>query len=169
MIMKRSKMYRKARPFCDTRLFPVAILWACVLLVYLTAAKGIGFLSQSGGDLRLSLVNLSSFGDGRLVLVLVLATLALKAFTSLIELNVNRSSINRANVDRFNRRMWDEVSSASTHVAAALFASVFLQESVQASSATAPARTLFALGLIAMAFFFYSVAEEQPEAHPETR
>lgn len=118
-------MVRKFLPFLKKRLFTVSMIWLSVVLFYNLVALGFEYMVKPGGGNRLELTPISSFGDGRLVLVLSLAALTLMGVFSLILLNVNRDSVSVDRVHRFLYGLWDEVSSASTHVGAALFASLY--------------------------------------------
>jgi len=170
-MFKKSKIYRKAGPFMDNRFFPVLILWGCVLAVYNCATWGIEYLSDGAQSVHLTLVSLASFGDGRVVMLLSLATLAVMGLTSLLFLNVNRRSLNLKNIDLIVYRMWDEVSSASMHASAALFVSVYGRagEDVHYSLSMGPTRMLPAVALAVMAFLFYHwEGDAEPEASNAT-
>ncbi|MYN11234.1 hypothetical protein [Pseudoduganella aquatica] len=157
--MKQTKMYRKVKPFCVNRLFPVATLWLFAVAIYWSASWVVGFLSEGGGATRLNLVSLAAFGDGRVVLILSLCALAAMSVLSLIELNVNARSINRANMERFPRQLWDEVSSASAHAGAALIASVYWSGGEGVSRTVEQGRMLTAVALLGIAFLSYHLDE----------
>ncbi|MBB3117606.1 hypothetical protein [Pseudoduganella violacea] len=159
--MKQTKLYRKVKPFVENRLFPVAALWLFALAIFESAAWMVGYLSEGGAPTRLHLVNLSAFGDGRVVLLLSVCALAAMGVVSMIDLNVNRRSINRAKVERFPHQLWDEVSSASAHAGAALCASVYWGGGESLSRAVEQGRLVTACALMGIAFFAYHW--EEPE------
>lgn len=107
-------------PFIKRRLFPVALLWTGVLFTYVAAGTLLQAMAADGRAVNFRPVALESFADGHLVAALSLGTLSLMGFFSLVLMNVSVSGGDQTRVLDFLYRVWDEVSSASTHVGCAL-------------------------------------------------
>ncbi|MYM37470.1 hypothetical protein GTP38_24395 [Duganella sp. FT94W] len=159
--MKDSKIYRKIKPYCNRRLFPILLLWTCSLLVYRGLFFGTGYLSVAEPS-NFHLVDLSTFGDGRVVLLLTLSVLTVMGISSLVKANVNRKPINLGRIEAVTGHLWDEVSSASTHAVAALFASIYWQDTVQLSPPQIAERMMIVVGLALFGFACYDI--EEPES-----
>lgn len=159
VMIKGSKLYRKVRPFCDNRLYPVLLMWGCSLLACKTMVWAMGYLTEGEQHPQLNLVNLSTFGDGRAILLLALSVLMVMAVSFVIKTNVNASSINQASVDWWTRRLWDEVSSAATHAGAALFVSLYWPFVAQLPPREASARMTVAVGLALLGFICFDISD----------
>lgn len=121
--IKTYLLVRKTGPFIIKRLLPVSLIWASVALVYWTLSSGLEFFVEGGGQPALELTSLGNFADGRLVAILFFGVMAIMGLSNILMLNVSHDSNDRNRMTLFFYGLLDEVSSASTHVGAALGAS----------------------------------------------
>lgn len=118
-------LFRKAWNYLRMRMVVVALLW----LAAGGALKAINWLAQSLSEKAqepLKTLSLGAFSDYRLIVILGLSVLAMAGLLSLILMNISPNKDDQSWVIDFLARLWDEVSSASTHAGAVLIsASVF--------------------------------------------
>jgi len=131
--VKKYLFFRKFWPFLRKRAFPVMLIWASVVLVYWTLTSGLGLFLEGCGRDGLTLTSLMNFADGRVVAVLFFGVMAIMGVFTVMMLNLSHDERDRNRMTLFFYDLLDEVSSASTHVGAALIAALAHQAALAAS------------------------------------
>lgn len=132
-VIKTFLLFRKFGPFLRKRAFPVLLIWASVVLVYWTLTSGLGVFLEGCGREELTLTSLMSFADGRVVAVLFFGVMAIMGLFTMMLLNLNHGARDRNRMTLFFYDLLDEVSSAATHVGAALAAAIVHQAVLERS------------------------------------
>lgn len=161
--LKTYLLFRKFKPFMAKRLFPVALIWASVVLVYWALTSGLGLFLAEEGRPSLQLTSLTNFADGRVIAVLFFGIMAIMGVFTVLMLNVSHDERDRDRMTLFFYDLLDEVSSASTHVGAALAAAIVHQAAMSFSSyhwdAIARGKVATALGYIGIGLLAYRHAQ----------
>lgn len=125
--VKTYLLFRKTKPFLLKRLFPVSLIWASVVLVYWALTSGLGLFLAKEERQSLELTSLTNFADGRVVAILFFGVMVIMGVFTVLMLNVSHDANDRNRMTLFFYDLLDEVSSASTHVGAALVAAIVHQ------------------------------------------
>lgn len=161
--LKTYLLFRKAKPFLLKRLFPVALIWASVVLVYWALTSGLGVFLEGCGRAGLELTSLVNFADGRVVAVLFFGVMAIMGVFNVMMLNISHDDRDRNRMTLFFYDLLDEVSSASTHVGAALGAAIAHQAAMSSFAfqwdAIARGKVATAIGYVCIGLLAYRHAE----------
>jgi hypothetical protein len=157
--LKTYLLFRKAKPFLLKRLFPVALIWASVVLVYWALTSGLGVFLEGCGRAGLELTSLVNFADGRVVAVLFFGVMAIMGVFNVMMLNISHDERDRDRMTLFFYDLLDEVSSASTHVGAALGAAIAHQAAMSSFAfqwdAIARGKVATAIGYLCIGLLAY--------------
>jgi hypothetical protein len=145
----------KAWNYARLRLLTVVLLWCAAG----GALKGIHWLVESLSDGPRSptkILSLGAFSDYRLIVVLGISVLALAGTLSIILMNTTPNKNDQAWVIDFLARLWDEVSSASTHAGAVLIsAQIFFPSEAWGIGAPPGTRWIVICLYLMMGYFAY--------------
>lgn len=158
-------LIRKAKPFVLKRLVPITMLWLAACIVFWCLSSIVQELGAEGKPTSFTLVGLKTFADGRLVGVLALSALSLIGLFSLLFMNIEFTDDEQHRGLRFLFRLWDEVSSASTHAACALLAA-FIYKSH--SEAAPPLADWVTLGIFLLVGFLAFDNENRSTKNPQS-
>lgn len=114
----------KVLPFLKKRLAVISLLWAGVFTIYFLAPTFLQGMAEGGKAVSFHPVALASFADGHLVAALFLGIVFVAGILSLLLMNVYMTGNDQDRALRILYAVWDEVSSASTHVGCAYLASL---------------------------------------------
>lgn len=146
---------RKAWVYLRARLATVALLWCSAG----AALKAISWLVESlsdGPSAPLKTLSLGAFSDYRLIVILGVSVLALAGASSIILMNITPNKNDQAWVVDFLARLWDEVSSASTHAGAVLIsAQIFFPKEAWGSGVPPGERWLVICLYFLLGYFAY--------------
>lgn len=157
---------RKAWVYLHMRLFTVTLLWCAAG----GALKAISWLVESlsdGPHAPLKTLSLGVFSDYRLIVILGVGVLALAGGLSIFLMNITPNKNDQERVIDFLARLWDEVSSASTHAGAVLFcAQMFFPKEAWGDNAPPGERWIVICFYLLIGYFAYRDDSKSPPAAP---